>query len=69
VKAGKGRDGRRDDESRVLPESQLRRLMELQGLNKVRSMIAHVVEFSQMTSASVVSWLNMLHHMSAAAGW
>jgi hypothetical protein len=36
LKAGRGRDGRRDDESRVLPESQLRRLMELQGLNKVR---------------------------------
>jgi hypothetical protein len=36
LKAGRGRDGRRDDESHVLPELQLRRLMELQGLNKVR---------------------------------
>jgi hypothetical protein len=36
LKGGRGRDGRRDDEGHVLPESQLRRLMELQGLNKVR---------------------------------
>jgi hypothetical protein len=36
LKGSKGRDGRRDDESCALPESKLRRVMELQGLNKVR---------------------------------
>lgn len=37
-KAG-GKDSKRDDESRLLPESQLRRLMELQGLSKVGSAV------------------------------
>lgn len=34
-KAG-GRDRRADDEHRLMPDSQLKRLMELQGLHKVR---------------------------------